>query len=98
MVLLLFLLPDLRGVFLRGLDNSRGLDTDRVFGSYQEDDNKSHSHYVRANAAGAAYGDYIATAPLPPGNSMYWRTINTNAIGGIEARPKNIALLACIKY
>ncbi len=32
-----FNLPDLRGVVIRGFDNGRGLDTDRTFGSYQED-------------------------------------------------------------
>ena len=37
-------LPDLRGVFLRGLDDGRGLDSGRTLGSYQADEFKSHSH------------------------------------------------------
>lgn len=31
-----FNLPDLRGVFIRGLDNARGIDSSRVLGSYQD--------------------------------------------------------------
>ncbi|MCT4600220.1 MAG: phage tail protein, partial [Marinifilaceae bacterium] len=37
-------LPDLRGVFLRGLDNGRGLDTGRAIRTYQADDLKAHNH------------------------------------------------------
>ena len=33
-----FGLPDLRGVFVRGLDNGRGQDAGRVIGSYQSDE------------------------------------------------------------
>lgn len=39
-----FNLPDLRGVFPRGWDDSKGYDTGRTFGSYQADDNKTHTH------------------------------------------------------
>lgn len=39
-----FNLPDHRGVVARGWDNGRGLDAARVFGSYQADDNKAHTH------------------------------------------------------
>jgi microcystin-dependent protein len=31
-----FLLPDLRATFIRGFDNSRGIDTGRTFGSFQD--------------------------------------------------------------
>ena len=36
--------PDLRGVFVRGLDNSRGYDTGRTINSYQADSFASHTH------------------------------------------------------
>ena len=45
-----FNLPDYRGVALRGLDGAasgaaaRGLDVNRVLGSYQDSDNKTHTH------------------------------------------------------
>ena len=39
-----FRLPDLRGQFLRGWDNNRGLDAGRVFGTSQTDLTKSHNH------------------------------------------------------
>lgn len=41
-----FNLPDLRGVFVRGLDNGRALDGGRTIGTYQESENKSHGHAV----------------------------------------------------
>ena len=39
-----FNLPDLRGEFIRGYDNGRGVDTGRVFGTTQSDSFKSHTH------------------------------------------------------
>ncbi len=39
-----FNLPDLRGVFPRGWDDSRGVDTGRTFGSLQAGQNEAHTH------------------------------------------------------
>ncbi|AHJ10721.1 tail collar domain-containing protein [Rhizobium phage vB_RglS_P106B] len=41
-----FNLPDFRGEFLRGWDNSRGVDSGRVFGSAQGQDMQPHNHTV----------------------------------------------------
>ena len=41
-----FKLPDLRGYFVRGLDNSRGIDPSRALGSDQADEFKSHKHKI----------------------------------------------------
>ncbi|WP_336145552.1 phage tail protein, partial [Klebsiella pneumoniae] len=39
-----FNLPNLRGEFVRGFDNGRGIDTSRVFGSAQSGAVESHNH------------------------------------------------------
>ena len=39
-----FNIPDLRGEFIRGWDDARGIDTSRVFGSWQDGQNLSHTH------------------------------------------------------
>lgn len=41
-----FNLPDLRGQFVRGWDNSAGVDSGRSFASSQSDQNKQHTHSV----------------------------------------------------
>tara|TARA_R100001460_G_scaffold39466_2_gene74246 strand:+ start:803 stop:1906 length:1104 start_codon:yes stop_codon:yes gene_type:complete len=43
-------LPDLRGEFVRGFDNGRGVDPGRSIGSGQGAQNQSHSHGANANA------------------------------------------------
>jgi microcystin-dependent protein len=45
-------LPDLRGVFLRGLDNGRGIDVGRVLRSYQTDSTKLPNNNFTTNTTG----------------------------------------------
>lgn len=54
-----FNLPDLRGTFIRGMDEGRGLDPGRVFGTFQWSQNASHSHTASSDVQGAhSHGMY----------------------------------------
>jgi microcystin-dependent protein len=87
-----FNLPDLRGEFIRGWDDGRGVDTGRAFGSAQADELKSHNHSIgTALAGGSAF--FLGN---PDGNGTRNRV--TTSTGGAETRPRNVALLACIKF
>tara|TARA_R100000654_G_scaffold1995_2_gene7237 strand:+ start:5890 stop:7059 length:1170 start_codon:yes stop_codon:yes gene_type:complete len=44
-------LPDLRGEFIRGFDNGRGVDTGRNMLQSQSDQNEAHTHSFSANTA-----------------------------------------------
>ena len=87
-----FNLPDLRGEFIRGWDNGRGVDTGRVFGSAQADDFKSHTHVDNVSSTEGPGG-----AP-GAGVALFSTGAATSATGGTETRPRNVALLACIKF
>lgn len=112
-----FNVPDLRGVFVRGLDDGRGIDSGRAIGTYQADDLKSHGHTGTAEEAGSHRHGYSRSdyendndGPISLGPDASVRTFYTsyagdhehnlliNNTGGPETRPKNVALLACIKY
>lgn len=82
-----FNLPDLRGEFIRGWDDGRGIDAGRVFGSIQLDEFKSHTH-TTPTGGGAGYGQPAGASPVSASV--------TGATGGSETRPRNVALLACI--
>jgi microcystin-dependent protein len=86
-----FNVPDLRGEFIRGWDDSRGIDASRAFGSAQADDFKSHSHTIDAATNKVASSASSLTYGIGG-------TTSTSAVGGTETRPRNIALLACIKF
>tara|TARA_R110000796_G_scaffold109198_1_gene220541 strand:- start:1866 stop:2684 length:819 start_codon:yes stop_codon:yes gene_type:complete len=86
-----FNLPDLRGEFVRGLDDGRGVDAGRALGSAQADELKSHNHALLTYTNGFN-GTRFATFTNTAGATRY--TENT---GGSETRPRNIALLYCIK-
>ena len=150
-----FNLPDLRGEFLRGWDDARGVDAGRAFGSWQDSDNKSHGHgtsttssdshthtfsattsttgahnhtqglltssgYDTRNGAVSTSGSkgYTANGNTTSSSAPYTstdgnhthtvsgttsadshtHTLTVAASGGAEARPRNVALLVCIKY
>jgi microcystin-dependent protein len=90
-----FTLPDLRGYFVRGAGtNSDGVAAG-TFGAKQTDDFKSHTHTDN--------GGYIANEyDYSPGEAhpALRRSLNivTGATGGTETRPRNIAMLYCIKF
>ncbi|MEP7454309.1 tail fiber protein [Phyllobacterium sp. SB3] len=48
-----FNVPDLRGEFVRGFDDGRGVDSGRVFGSAQAGAYESHTHTASSASAGA---------------------------------------------
>lgn len=87
-----FTLPDFRAEFRRGWDHGRGLDPGRSFASVQTDDFKSHTHGLQTNAGttgGAGRAQQASTTPGTP--------VVTDATGGTETRPHNVAVLTCIK-
>jgi microcystin-dependent protein len=102
-----FNLPDLRGEFMRGWDDGRGIDTGRAFGSAQSGDIQGHNHdagtlswtHPLATAAGQNTGAITGGTGVSV-NGPYSKTLSgsTETSGGTETRPRNIALLACIKF
>jgi microcystin-dependent protein len=90
-----FRVPDLRGEFLRAWDDARGVDGGRGIGTFQGDEMRSHAHTYRGQ-----------NFPLSPGGATFMPFVggsgsNSNlldAVGGVETRPRNVALLACIKF
>lgn len=95
-----FKIPDFRGEFLRGWDHNRGVDLNRVFASLQLDAFKSHTHtFNQYGGNGVSAGSVAGTPPqnslgLNPGTNLF----TTNATGDNDTRPRNIAILWCIKY
>lgn len=146
--------PDLRGEFIRALDDGRGVDASRGIRSEQSESYKSHGHAGDASSAGnhthgttvgnsgnltlntpsgysaSSYetdtktiaswdtmnntpegsdnwtGATISTRPganhnhpvTEPTAGAHTHNLNITNSGGDETRPRNVALLACIKY
>lgn len=159
-----FALPDLRGEFIRGWDDARGVDAARVLGSSQGGQNASHTHTATAAAAGnhthgastgaagththtgttsssgdhqhgilasgnntsygrqgtgSGPGDYVALTAAAGNHAHslavnavgdhshtvavtavgdHTHTVTVAATGGVESRPRNVALLYVIRF
>lgn len=108
-----FNVPDMRGEFARGWDDGRGIDTGRTFGSAQASANLAHNHGITdpghlhtwnfnqgawntGTSGNTAVAANQGTIDRNTGTSTTGITVNSS--GGTESRPRNIALLACIKF
>lgn len=91
-----FNIPDLRGEFIRGLDNGRGIDTGRIIGSAQAGSIQSHSH--SSDGSGFIVSDSAGSSSLGTGGSAVKVSAFTGLYGGSETRPRNIAMNYIIKF
>lgn len=92
-----FNLPDLRGEFIRGHDGGRNVDTGRIFGSNQTDGFKSHDHsaFTAATIAGS-FATNTGTAVTDTARGAGLTQLPAEGIN--ETRPRNVALMYCIKF
>jgi microcystin-dependent protein len=104
--------PDLRGYFVRGFDNGRGIDTGRTWGTTQQDAFQGHRHsskVIGGTNGFMAGGQYVHQALIGTSTNGAYATDNgvldptddgTNGTPrtGTETRPKNIAIGYYIKY
>jgi phage-related tail fiber protein len=113
-----FNLPDLRGEFVRGWDDSRGVDTSRIMGTSQKGTYYSFDLNRDGVWSTSAQNTSVLNARLQVGVDGYvtsdYSTLQSTGVGpsvirslppvdgnqfadGIM-RPRNVALLACIKF
>lgn len=85
-----FNLPNLGGQFVRGWISGQTVDSGRVFGSSQGAGVGTHGHpFAGAVQGSGSSGNWVSNVPAV--------SASTDADPG-DVRPKNVAMLACIKY
>ena len=100
-----FKLPDLRGEFVRGFDDGRGQDVGRVFGSVQGQSGGLATVESRYSLVGVPE-DRTVTVPqtgfpsewINTGDRISAYDVDIRFANQPDTRPRNVALLACIKY
>lgn len=104
-----FSLPDLRGEFLRGWDDGRGADSGRGFGSWQNATRVIKDYWGDGGWSGAvpdvmhlAAADWDWAGRVWDGSNQAYPSWSSGPDGrhvdAMRVRPRNVALLACIKY
>jgi microcystin-dependent protein len=93
-----FGLPDLRGEFVRGWDHNRGVDTSRTFGSTQADSIVEHIHQFVITCFARNNAGQINKVGDSGDSATTTYTGSTASTGDAETRPKNVAMMYCIKY
>ncbi|EOQ7768113.1 phage tail protein, partial [Escherichia coli] len=87
-------LPDLRGEFIRGWDDGRGVDSSRGLLTSQDHLFASHGHWFDKYYALTGFdptgGQFVVTADAS-GNLITANSISTVSVGGSETRPRNVA-------
>ncbi|EGJ7458369.1 integrase [Escherichia coli] len=97
-------LPDLRGEFIRGWDDGRGVDSGRVVLTGQSQSVQQHTHdLAMAYSSETAYRDRLGDTPdsdmIPikyminatTFNGSGWVYLKANGSTGAETRPRNLA-------
>ncbi len=74
-----FNIPDLRGEFIRGWDDARGVDTSRVFGSWQDGQNLWHGHGITIN--GYSHNHWWGATTSTNGNHQHGTGMYSAAVG-----------------
>lgn len=77
-------------VFVRAKGSARNA------GSYQDSDNKAHTHNITTRTSSGVAGANVISSSNTA--STYTDTISINSSGGTESRPKNVALFAYIRF
>jgi microcystin-dependent protein len=94
-----FNVPDMRGEFMRGADDGRGVDSGRNIGTAQSDETRSHQHGF-FDTKTTANGDRSQPWPVLSTQSVAANPV-TNGVtftGGSETRPRNRCMHFIIKF